>query len=126
MIVRTKSTSSHLAVRLGAAWTFASLLLAAGCALTPTERAAPEYPLHLLNAAALELPRGCEPAAGMVYRTAYTVRADGSVAATTSESGAGCVQEALRQWVATFRYGPIREDTATVIDWLSVTATRGT
>jgi hypothetical protein len=126
MVVRTKSTSSHLAVRLGAACTFASLLLAAGCTLTPPERTSPEYPFHLLHAAALQIPRGCEPAPGMVYRTAYTVRADGSVAAAVSESGAGCVQEALRQWVATFRYGPIREDTATVIDWLSVTATRGT
>jgi hypothetical protein len=34
------------------------------------------------------------------------------------------VQEALRQWVATFQYQPVTAPTAAVLDWMGVTAKR--
>jgi hypothetical protein len=99
-------------------------LLLAGCVSTrPAIPPGPE--LQLLEAGTLEIPPGCEPAPGTVYRTAYVVQPDGRVAAVASESGSGCVQEALRQWVATFRYRPVDAPTTAVLDWLGVTAARG-
>jgi len=37
---------------------------------------------------------------------------------------AGCVQSALQQWALTFEYRPTSEPTATVVDWMCVTAAR--
>jgi hypothetical protein len=37
---------------------------------------------------------------------------------------AGCVQSALQQWALTFEYRPTGEPTATVVDWMCVTAAR--
>jgi hypothetical protein len=102
-----------------------AFLLLTACAGEPRRAAPPEPTLQLENAGALELPGGCEPTRGTVYRTAFTVRADGTVTGPVAETGSGCVQDALRQWVTTFRYKPIAQDTQTVLDWLSVTASRG-
>jgi len=104
--------------------TLAAGLLLGGC--VSTRVAPPPAPeLQLLEAGTLQFPPGCEPARGAVYRTAFLVQADGRVEAVASESGSGCVQEALRQWVATFRYRPVAGPTAAVVDWMGVTATRG-
>ena len=99
-------------------------LLLAGCVSTPAV-SPPTPELQLLEAGTLEIPPGCEPAGGAVYRTAFVVQPDGRVGAVAAESGEGCVQEALRQWVATFRYRPVDAPTAAVLDWMNVTAARG-
>ena len=103
------------------------VLLLAGCVsstvqVPPAQPPAP--PLHLLDTGPLEIPRGCEPAAGAVYRTSFVVQPDGSVTGAASESGDGCVQSALQQWASTFEYRPASEPTATVVDWMCVTASR--
>jgi hypothetical protein len=103
-----------------------TLLAVAGCAPLTRERAPPPAaPLHLLGAEALELPKGCEPVQGRVYRTRYLVQPDGRVTDTASSSGDGCVEQALRAWVSSFRYGPVEAEMPVVIDWIAVTATRG-
>jgi hypothetical protein len=102
------------------------LLVAAGCAPLPREPAVPPAPpLQLLGAGPLELPAGCEPVSGRVYRTHYVVEPDGRVIDPVSDNGDGCVGEALRAWVGSFRYGPIEARMPVVIDWIAVTATRG-
>ena len=99
-------------------------LLLGGCASTRVApHPAPE--LQLLEAGTLQLPPGCEPGHGVVYRTAFVVQTDGRVEAVASESGSGCVQEAVSRWVATFQYRPVAAPTAAVLDWMGVTATRG-
>ncbi len=99
-------------------------LLLAGCESLPTQApAAPE--LQLESTAALSLPAGCEAAGGEVYRTRYVVGTDGRVSGVVSESGSGCVQDALRLWVESFLYAPVAGPIATTIDWMVVTATRG-
>jgi len=104
----------------------ATLLAVAGCAPLTRERAPPPpAPLQLLGAESLELPKGCEPVRGQVYRTNYVVQPDGRVTDTASGGGDGCVEEALRAWVSSFRYGPIDAEMPVVIDWIAVTATRG-
>jgi hypothetical protein len=104
--------------------TAATVLLVAGCATTfERQPASPE--LQLLSSAALALPAGCEPISGEVYRTRYLVQTDGGVTDADAESGSGCVQDALRRWVESFRYAPVAGPVATTIDWMAVTATRG-
>jgi hypothetical protein len=102
-------------------------IVIAGCA-TPPSSPRPAHvvspPLELVAAGTLELPDGCEPDGGAIYRTRFLVRADGRVADARSESGTGCVQQALEHWFATFRYRPPREAESTVVDWMSVTARR--
>lgn len=110
-------------LRLASVAVAAGLLLA-GC-VSPPVTSPPASELLLLEAGTLEIPPGCEPEQGAVYRTSYVVQPDGRVAAVASETGSGCVQEALRQWVATFRYRPLAEPTATVLDWMGVVAARG-
>jgi len=108
----------------------AALLVMAGCVSSPTDqrpaaqpRAAPE-PL-LLNTGPLDIPADCRPASGAVYRTSYQVQPDGRVAGAASESGEGCMQDALRHWVSTFEYRPPGSSMPTVLDWMAVTASRG-
>ena len=106
----------------------ASLVLGLGaCAPTPprTTAAPPEVPPRLLSAAPLELPAGCEPGRAAVYRTHFVVEADGRVSEPRSETGDGCVEQALRDWVATFRYEPVTTRTPIAFDWIAVTAKRG-
>jgi len=95
----------------------------AGCATT--RPGVPDAPLELVALAPVVLPPDCEPGRGVVYRTAFVVQPDGSVTQITAQSGTGCVQQALQDWVATFRYRPVAEATPTVIDWIAVTARRG-
>jgi hypothetical protein len=99
-------------------------VLLGGCVSTqPALPPAPE--LQLVDAGTLQVPPDCDPESGAVYRTAFVVRPDGRVESVASESGEGCVQQALREWVSTFRYRPVDEPTAAVLDWMSVTAARG-
>ena len=101
----------------------ALLALLGGCATTPAPAPPPE--LVLLDAARLELPAGCEPDGGRVYRTLFVVRPDGRVEDAIAEADGGCIGEALRQWVATFRYQPLGRPVPSTVDWLGVTARRG-
>lgn len=110
-------------LRVSAVMLAAGLLLS-GC-VSPRVASPPAPELHLLEAGTLQIPPGCEPAPGAVYRTAFRVQTDGRVEAVASESGSGCVQEALRQWVATFSYRPVAAPTAVVLDWMGVMASRG-
>jgi hypothetical protein len=93
-----------------------------GCAGTP---GVPAAPLDLVNSGSVVLPANCVPGAGVVYRTAFVVQRDGHVADIAPESGSGCVQQALRDWVATFQYRPVAEATSAVVDWMAVSAARG-
>jgi hypothetical protein len=98
-------------------------LLVAGCASTAL-RTPPAATLQLIGSGPLEIPNGCDARPGAMYRTGFVVQPDGRVADATSESGDGCVQAALRQWVSTFAYQPISEPTPTVFDWMMVTGSR--
>ena len=113
--------------RFGAGVAVCGALLVAGCVSSTVEVSpaqAPAPTLQLLDTGPLEIPGGCEPARGAVYRTSFVVQPDGSVTNAASESGDGCVQSALQQWASTFVYRPASEPAATVVDWMCVTASR--
>jgi hypothetical protein len=95
----------------------------AGCATT--RPGVPVAPLELIQSGSVVLPAGCVPGSGVVYRTAFVVQPDGRVEQIAAQSGSGCVQQALQDWVATFKYRPVAEATSTVVDWMAVAARRG-
>lgn len=113
--------------RFSASAAVVGALLVAGCVsstvpVSPVQSPAPT--LQLLDTGPFEIPHGCEPTDGAVYRTRFIVQPDGSVTDAASESGDGCIQSALQQWALTFEYRPAIEPTATVVDWMCVTASR--
>jgi hypothetical protein len=117
---------SHARVRIARPLAVAVLLALGGCAsVAPPVGAPPPAPLHLLSAGPLEMPAACQPADNQVYRMNFVVETDGRVTGARAESGDGCVQEALRSWVSSFRYAPVRAAMPAVLDWLEVTASRG-
>ena len=117
--------SSRRPVRAALAACAFGIVLLAGCATTTDIRTTAPPPPQLLSSATLELPRDCAPPRGAIYRTRFVVQPDGGVAQTVSESGDGCVQQALREWVSSFRYTPVADAVPMVIDWMEVTASRG-
>jgi hypothetical protein len=101
----------------------ALVLSSAGCVATRPVTTSPP-PVQLLDAAELSLPDSCVAAPGTVYRTLFEVQPDGRVSAPKSESGDGCVQQALRDWVTTFSYAPLAAPMPVAFDWMAVTASR--
>jgi hypothetical protein len=80
--------------------------------------------VQLVSTGELDLPGDCAATPGAMYRTLFEVRPDGRVTAPRSEPGnsEGCVQQALREWVATFTYAPLDATTPVAFDWMAVTA----
>lgn len=99
--------------------------LLVGCAPTSSTRSTPPPPPQLLSSAELEIPGDCARPPGAIFRTGFVVQPDGRVLEAVSESGDGCVQQALREWVSSFRYTAVSNAIPMVIDWMEVTATRG-
>ena len=105
------------------------LVLASACEpLTrPTAPAAPP-PTTLLDAGSLTLPAGCAVPVGQPYRVSYVVDAAGHAGKPDDVSppdAPACLKEALRTWIATFRYAPVSEAERLTADWMLVTARRG-
>jgi hypothetical protein len=104
--------------------TMPGLWLVTACVGPGVAPAPPAPDLQLLSTAELAMPRGCEATPGAMYRMHFNVRPDGHVSDVAAESGDGCVQQALRTWVTTFSYAPLRETTPVAFDWMVVTAAR--
>jgi hypothetical protein len=98
-----------------------ALTLLAGCQLTPPAPVAPA--LQLMESQPLVLAPGCE-ASGSVS-VEFTVRMDGTTDALKLSPAPECVREALMAWVTSFRYLPPAADIPTGVEWLLVSARRG-
>ncbi len=101
----------------------ATLWLLSGC--QTLHRAEPPEPtLELLHAASLAIPEGCEASSSVVV--AFTVATTGRAIDIESPADApACVQDALIAWVESFRYAPPAQVMPTAIEWLMVSAKRG-
>jgi hypothetical protein len=100
---------------------FTALTLLAGCQLTPPAPATPS--LQLMESQPLVLAPGCE-ASGSVS-VEFTVRMDGTTDGLKLSPAPECVREALTVWVSSFRYLPPAADIPTGVEWLLVSARRG-
>ena len=100
-----------------------ALTLLAGCQLTPPASQAPPSSLQLMESQPLTLAPGCE-SNGSVF-VQFMVRMDGTTDSLKVSPAPACVQDALTAWVSSFRYLPPSADTPAGVEWLLVTARRG-
>jgi hypothetical protein len=95
----------------------------AGCQVTPPAPQ-PEPPsLQLVASEPLVLAPGCDVSSSLFV--AFTVRTDGSTDSLKLPAAAACVREALTAWVSSFRYLPPAAEVPTGVEWLLVSARRG-
>ena len=99
----------------------AALTLLAGCQLTPPAPVPPS--LQLMESQPLVLAPGCD-ASGSVS-VEFIVRMDGTPDRLKVSPAPECVREALTAWVSSFRYLPPAADIPTGVEWLLVSARRG-
>ena len=107
--------------KLLAACSYALALSA--CQTPPEERVAPEPALRLIQSAPLELADGCTVSGSFVIE--FTVDVQGRTTEIERPIGPPCVQDALIAWVATFRYTPPAVPIPGSVEWLLVTAQKG-
>lgn len=112
----------HIRRRLAFASVFAGAVVLSGCQTTPTGApAAPE--LRLLEAKPLTVAEDCEASGS--YFVEFTVLSDGRTGNIQAPPGPACVQEALTAWVSTFKYAPPGQQAPAGVEWMMVTARRG-
>jgi hypothetical protein len=95
----------------------------AGCQATPPAPQPAPASLQLVASQPLVLAPGCD-VTGSVF-VEFTVRTDGSTDALKLPAAPACVREALTAWVSSFRYQPLAADVPTGVEWLLVSARRG-
>lgn len=94
----------------------------AGCQTTPTS--APAAALQLIQSQPLVLAPDCR-ASGSFF-VEFSVLSDGRTGRIQAPEGPTCVQQALTAWVNSFRYSPPGRDTPAGVEWMMVTAPKGT
>jgi len=98
-----------------------ALTLLAGCQLTPPAPVAPS--LQLMESQPLVLAPGCDASGSVMVE--FVVRMDGSTDELKLSPAPECVREALTAWVSSFRYLPPAAEIPTGVEWLMVSARRG-
>jgi hypothetical protein len=101
-----------------------ALTLLAGCQLTP-EAPVARPALQLMESQPLVLAPGCDASGSSSVVIEFIVRMDGSTDALKLSPAPECVREALTAWVSSFRYLPPAADIPTGVEWLLVSARRG-
>jgi hypothetical protein len=98
-------------------------LALSACQTPPSQPGALTPALELMQSAALELAEGCTVSGSFVIE--FTVDVQGRTTDIERPIGPPCVQDALIAWVATFRYAPPAVPTPGSVEWLLVTAQKG-
>lgn len=123
------SASSYRIFRLAPVRSVSALFLAAamiaagGCQTAPTV-APPAPALQLVESQPLALAADCNASGS--YFVAFTVLRDGRTGEIQAPQGPACVQQALTAWVSTFRYASPGQETPMGMEWMMVTARKGT
>jgi hypothetical protein len=112
----------HIHRRLGFAFLFAGAVALSACQTAPTV-APPEPELQLLEAKPLKVAETCEVTGS--YFVEFTVLSDGRTGNIQAPPGPACMQQALTAWVETFRYAPPGRQTPAGVEWMMVTARKG-
>lgn len=100
-----------------------AVMTLAGCQTTPTV-SPPAPALQLVQSQPLVLAPDCQ-ASGSFF-VGFSVLSDGRTGRIQAPEGPVCVQQALTAWVSSFRYSPPGRDTPAGVEWMMVTATKGT
>jgi hypothetical protein len=116
------------------AWPFARSLISiscvaaalglSGCQTAPTaSHEAPSPALQLIESQPLRLAEDCQ--ANGSYFVEFTVLNDGRTGRVHAPAAPACVQQALAAWVESFRYAPPKSETVSGVEWMLVSAKRG-
>jgi hypothetical protein len=97
----------------------AALILQCACRALPPEAGSR---LQLLSSQPLQLAAGCETSSSVVVD--FVIDASGSTGDISVPAAPPCLQQALRTWVASFKYAPLPTSTPSSVEWLLVTAPR--
>ena len=100
----------------------AALTSLAGCQSTPPAPVSTPT-LQLMESQPLVLAPGCDTSGSVMIE--FIVRMDGSTDSLQLSPAPECVREALSAWVSSFRYLPPAADVPTGVEWLLVSARRG-
>ncbi|HEY7639932.1 MAG TPA: hypothetical protein VH814_09425 [Steroidobacteraceae bacterium] len=100
-----------------------ALAALAGCQVTPPAPQPAPSSLQLVTSEPLVLPPGCDVSGSLFV--GFRVRTDGSTDSLELPAAPSCVREALTAWVSSFRYLPPAAEVPTGIEWLLVSARRG-
>jgi hypothetical protein len=99
----------------------AAMALLSACQTTP--RGPVPRALELTSSAPLQLEPGCQPQGSVIVE--FTVQPDGATSGIQTPVAPDCLQNALTAWVASFRYAPPGESVPSSVEWLLVTARKG-
>ena len=84
---------------------------------------APAPALDLIASAPVVLAEGCE--ANGSYIVGFTITAQGRTTNITPPEAPACVREALAAWAASFQFSPPHQPVQSSMEWMLVTASRG-
>lgn len=101
----------------------AVIAVLAGCQVAPPAPQPTPPSLQLVASEPLVLTPGCDVPGSLFIE--FTVRTDGSTDALKLPPVPACVREALTAWVSSFRYVPPSAEVPTGVEWLLVSARRG-
>ena len=113
--------SRFIASTLARVTTLLAVVFVAACQTAPPRSSEPE--LKLLQTSPLVVPNDCIASGSFVV--SYTVATTGRTAAISPPDAPSCIQDALTEWVASFRYEPPGKATPASMEWMMVTAQRG-
>ena len=100
----------------------AALTIMSGCQTAPTT-SVPAPELQLLESKPLVIADDCNASGS--YFVGFTVLADGRTGRIQAPSAPACVQQALTTWVSSFRYSPPGGEVGSGIEWMLVSASKG-
>src|SRR5262245_12467331 len=95
----------------------AAIAALAGCQSLPSAPP-PSPPLQMIRSSEFSLPPSCQASGSVVV--AYTVYEDGQTGNIDVPAAPQCVQRALTEWVASFKYSPQSAQVPASIEWLLV------
>lgn len=114
--------SYHIRRHLGFAALVAGAIVLSGCQTAPT-RAPTEPTLRILQSEPLKLADNCEASGS--YFVEFTVLSDGRTDDIKADSSPACLQQALTAWVSSFRYEAPGQQIPSGVEWMMVTARKG-
>lgn len=106
----------------GVAILVAGAIALSGCQSAPSKGSS-KGTIRILQSEPLNIPADC-PASGS-YFVEFTVMSDGRTDAIKASSGPACIQQALTAWVSSFRYEAPGQEIPTGVEWMMVTAPKG-
>ena|SRR5688572_5035297 len=110
-----------LHLRLAAACVLSLALSACGSLAPRTPSTAPL--LDLISSAPLVVADGCEASGS--YIVGFTVDPQGRTTNIKPPEAPACVREALAKWAASFQFSPPSQPLEGTMEWMLVTAPRG-